>query len=184
MSKSKSKNRKIWQPTKSAAKNAEIVLPPLAQRFFRDGRKAVKSSKVPEALHAFRLKVKRFRYTIELFRPCYGPGLEKRLRSLKGLQDYLGALSDLDTTATLLRQPGFRKLPERASIRQLLKSRVAENTEAFVKHWREEFDAPGQERQWATYLRSHTRKPAKPGPTATSVQVSQKIPPDRGKLLV
>ena len=162
---------KTWTPTATAVENAEIVLPALAQRIFRDGRKAAKSSSIPERLHSFRLKVKRFRYTIELFQSCYGSGLEKRLRSLKRLQDYLGALSDLDTTAGLLTQARLRDLPEQKGFRQFLESQLSENTEGFMKHWRADFDAPGQERRWTTYLKSRARKLAQPKPPLNTARL-------------
>ncbi|MEI9973986.1 MAG: CHAD domain-containing protein [Ignavibacteriota bacterium] len=45
-------------------------------------------------LHVIRLATKRVRYTLELFRPCYGPGLELRITSLQRLQQLLGEVND------------------------------------------------------------------------------------------
>jgi hypothetical protein len=36
----------------------------------------------------------------------------------------------------------------------LLGSEQREKTQAFLKCWREKFDAPGQERAWMQYLRN------------------------------
>src|SRR5580692_6953009 len=59
--------------SKSASENARSILPKMARRYFEAGRKAIEGKRPPGELHAFRLKTKRFRYTLELFSPLYGP---------------------------------------------------------------------------------------------------------------
>jgi CHAD domain-containing protein len=69
---------------------------PLACEFLEHGHKLFTS------LHGFRLLTKRFRYTLELFRCCYGPGLERRIEALHTLQQRLGEINDCATTREIL----------------------------------------------------------------------------------
>ena len=72
-------------PAQSVAANAREVLPKLAKKYFQAGRDAVSEKRPPDELHAFRLETKRFRYTLELFRPVYGPQLKRYLKALHGV---------------------------------------------------------------------------------------------------
>ena len=53
------------------------------RRYFKEGREALAPGATWEAMHAFRLRTKRFRYTLETFRDFYGPGIEKRIEPRK-----------------------------------------------------------------------------------------------------
>ena len=94
-----------WDESKPAAESARQVLPKLAARLLLRGpRDRGVDSFASEDLHRLRLNVKRFRYTLELFRPCYGNGLEQRLEALKRMQDHLGAMNDCEATSALIEQ--------------------------------------------------------------------------------
>ena len=140
-----------WDESRPAAECARMVLPKLAGDFFRQWREVVAASPSVEDLHQLRLAVKRFRYTLELFRPCYGSGLEERLEALKRMQDHLGAMNDCETSTALLQA----ELIEAASSEEFLRflsARGEAEKESFLQHWRETFDAPGQEEWWVGYL--------------------------------
>src|SRR5213594_2000685 len=92
----------VWDTNKSAPENAARKLPKLAGRYFKAGRKLLKGRASVEILHRFRLETKRFRYTLELFRPCYGPGLDQRLALLRKVQDLLGEINDCVTAKSLI----------------------------------------------------------------------------------
>jgi CHAD domain-containing protein len=147
----KSKPDSLWDGSKTATESARTVLPKLARDFFREGREIVASSPSIETLHQLRLSVKRLRYSLEFFLPCYGNGLEQRLDALKGLQDHLGAMNDCAMAARLVEStlPDAESTPK---FREFLKTRAAEEREAFLRHWQETFDAQGQERWWVEYL--------------------------------
>ncbi len=132
-----------WDTAADAAGNARQYLPPLAESYFASGRKLMRGRWSSADFHAFRLQTKRLRYTLELFRPCYGPGLERCLDGLRGLQDFLGAISDCATIAELLPQH-----------RKLLAARSREATDGLRRHWKEHFDRPGEERRWLRYLKT------------------------------
>jgi CHAD domain-containing protein len=145
------KNRHItWNVAKSAAENASLKLPKLAVLYFRTGRAILNAPPSVEALHGFRLDTKRLRYSLELFRPCYGPGLDKRLASLRQVQDYLGEINDCAAAQELLGQ-------RQKEILVFLERRKAARMRAVRRYWRLTFDAAGQERWWTDYLARYAR---------------------------
>ncbi len=141
----------LWDESKPAAECARQVLPKLAADFFNQGRTIVGSAPSVEDLHQLRLTVKRFRYALELFRPCYGSGLEQRLEALKRMQDHLGAMNDCGATTALV-QASLAEAPGSAEFLEFLSKRGDEERSNFLRHWRETFDAAGQETWWIEYL--------------------------------
>jgi CHAD domain-containing protein len=130
-------------PTGSAAENAKVLLPKLLEKYFKAGRKAAKGGTSPKKLHGFRLATKRFRYSLELFRPLYGASLERKLNALGGLQTALGKLSDYQSVRTLLK--GDKTLEakiDRATKKQLIEFRA---------QWTA-FDTDGKVKRWKAYL--------------------------------
>ncbi len=90
------------RPRKTASQNASRLLPGLAEEVFQAGDKSIADDLNAKDAHSFRIKVKRFRYTLEYFRPCYGSGLDTYLSTLKGLQQALGELNDCYSTRQVL----------------------------------------------------------------------------------
>ncbi len=138
-----------WDGEGTAAANAKKRLPALASEYFAHVREALNGDPPPEKLHRLRLATKRLRYTLELFRPCYGPGLDARLAALRRVQQVLGEVNDCVATARLL--------PKRARAQAWLANHAAEKAREFRRHWGEEFDAPGREAQWVKYLARNAR---------------------------
>lgn len=134
-----------WDPVATAPANARANLPVLAGGYFAAGRKLLKGKHSHKVMHKFRLRTKHFRYTLELFRDVYGPGLEKRLALLKPVQDALGELNDCATAAKL---PGVDDPEVAAFLEKRMKKKIAQ----FASYWRETFDAPGAEEAWISYL--------------------------------
>jgi CHAD domain-containing protein len=141
-----------WDEAASAGENARAQLPAVAAAYFQAGRKLLQGSRAPEDLHGFRLKTKRLRYTLELFRSCYGATLEQRLDALREIQTLLGEINDC---AAALRVAA-RLLPPKSRgygrAERFLQARAKRLTAAFGKHWTEKFDAPGREDWWVRYL--------------------------------
>jgi CHAD domain-containing protein len=136
-----------WDGRESVAENARRKLPPLAKSYFEEGRLLMRGGWSSAEFHQFRLRTKRLRYTLEMFRSCYGPGLERCLGALRGLQDFLGEISDCATIEQLT-----RRSRDRRRIDRLLAARTRAATRGLKKHWREEFDRPGEEQRWTGYL--------------------------------
>jgi CHAD domain-containing protein len=139
-----------WDGSKPVAENARQNLPELARRFFAAGREADSSF---AALHRFRLVTKRFRYTLEMFRPYYDSELERRIEGLQALQQILGEISDVSATRELL--AGRDDLPpsERRRLLRKLSALATARRAVFRRHWGKEFSTPAQVRSWMGYLR-------------------------------
>jgi CHAD domain-containing protein len=146
------------KPSQSAAENARVVLPKMARKYFEAGRKAIEGKRPPEQLHRFRLETKRFRYTLELFRPLYGPNLDRYLKALRELQGALGKVSDYQAIQRVLENDeGLNKEIEHA-----LKAKVKDLRQS----WRA-FDSEGQLKRWRTYLGGEHSKPRAKRATAS-----------------
>ena len=141
----------LWDETAGVAENARAQLPPVAAAYFRAGRKLTEGSP-SQGLHAFRLKTKRLRYTLELFRTCYGPSLEQRLEALRGVQTLLGLINDCAAALRIAAKSGAPNSPQYRKLERFLQARSAKLIAEFCTHWREKFDAPGQEDWWVGYL--------------------------------
>ena len=149
----KKQKRPSWDPSTTAVQNARTHLPRLTEEFFAAGRKAARKTTKVEALHEFRLVVKHFRYTFELFRPLYGPALKQRLDNLHRLQRHLGAITDCATTRQiLLAAADSRRGPVKQLLR-LLDETVNSGQRKFIKYWRANFSAPEEEIRWMRYLK-------------------------------
>jgi CHAD domain-containing protein len=128
------------------------ALAPLLGGYFAAGHAAARPGTPAEQLHAFRLETKRLRYTLELFRPLYGPGLQQRIEMLRRIQELLGQSHDLTVAAA--------RLSGRAAADPVLQhpleslERNARQLQAsFLRFWREQFEDASTEVRWANYLR-------------------------------
>jgi len=129
-------------------------LPALAADFFQTGGAAVAPGSSYQTLHRFRLRSKRFRYTLERFERFYGSEMARGAKALKGLQDRLGAINDCVTTIDLLRDDPRAV----AAIQKLL----SELTHAFHTYWRTRFTPPKLAwwQRWLSHPRTEPRAPA------------------------
>ncbi|MEX2260504.1 MAG: CHAD domain-containing protein [Bryobacteraceae bacterium] len=163
--KTRRKAKKIrWNVSETAYENALAELPRLADAFFEQGRAVVAppDGMAPSVhqLHAFRLEAKRFRYTLELFQPCYGPEFETFLQSLRAIQQALGEMNDSATTARLIGEGNFKGLRGRQTFLAFLGLRMNEKAAEFRQLWSERFDARGEQRRWHEYLSGKASKEA------------------------
>jgi CHAD domain-containing protein len=138
------------KPGHSVAANAREVLPKLARKYFQAGRDAVSEKRPPDELHALRLETKRFRYTLELFRPVYGPQLDRYLKALRQLQGTLGKISDYQAIQRVVHPDRMLE----AQIRRALTRRVKD-----LRHEWRAFDCEGELKRWRTYLAGEHSKP-------------------------
>jgi len=146
------KKRLLWDESASASSNAGVRLPARVQAYFDQGRKLMRrSSSSVASMHPFRLETKALRYTLELFRPCFGPGLEGLLLSLRSIQDYLGALNDYATTRDLIAARLPKHAPEREKMDRVLTAGAKRKSLEFRRYWRQMFDKPGEQQRWMNY---------------------------------
>jgi hypothetical protein len=140
-----------WNASEISGENARRILPRMAQEFFAVGRVAAKPNSTPAQLHAFRLAAKRFRYTLELFEPMYGPMLAKRLDQIRKIQSILGERQDCVVLSERLRKTTSDAGPVRDALAKVnAEGRALE--EKFRRYWGETFDAAGAETLWIRYL--------------------------------
>ena len=154
-------HRVAWDERAGAPANARRELPHLAASYFARVRALLAEDPSPAKLHRLRLLTKRLRYTLELFRPCYGPGLDTRLAALRRIQQSLGEVNDSAAAGRLVSRSMSAASPQRARILHFLEERAAAKAEEFRKDWAAVFDAPGQELWWTTYLVRHARTPGR-----------------------
>lgn len=152
-----------WDLADSSTANARRVLPRMARHYIALGRATCEASPTPAALHRLRLAGKRLRYCLELFVECYGPGLQGLLRSLRAVQDRLGAISDCDATEALLREEGLADGEDASRLLTFLQERKRASTVEFLELWRKEFDARGKEDAWLEYLSLCPASESRPG---------------------
>jgi CHAD domain-containing protein len=137
----------------TARANAARRLPRLAADYFREVRALLAEGPHPRELHRARLATKQFRYTLELFRSCYGTGLETRISELRKVQQLLGDVNDSMASRDLLSK-AMDKSPGRKKIRRYLRERAGHGAASFRQEWEERFDAPGREAWWKSYLKN------------------------------
>ena len=138
-----------WDWLAGVTDNVRRNLPRLAEDFFHDGDATAADVGNFEILHPFRLRGKRFRYTLEIFKAVYGSRLDAKLRALGELQDRMGAINDC---MVVLKLPGMDRASS-AAVRKLLTARDA----AFRKYWRTAFSSRRQA-AWRSLL-AHPKRP-------------------------
>jgi CHAD domain-containing protein len=138
------------------AGNARRQLPLLVGAYLDEVRGLLATDPPPAELHTIRLATKRLRYTLELFRPCYGPGLEARLTALQRLQQTLGEVNDCAAAERLIEGMPPASAA-RTKVRDFLRRQASAKAVALRRQWHDTFDAPGREHWWLQYLARNSR---------------------------
>src|SRR5436309_846910 len=123
-----------WNERAGAAANARRHLPMLVRDFFVRVRQLLAADPPPAELHVVRLASKRLRYTLELFRPCYGPGLKTRLAALQDLQQILGDVNDCVAAERLVARLNPES-PSRSRAQEFLRRRGSAKAANLQKKW-------------------------------------------------
>lgn len=147
----------VRETGQDAAEFARGLLPPMAAEFFEAGEKAVLKASAPQ-LHAFRLAAKRFRYTLEIFTPFYGPTMEKRIAVVREIQGLLGRRQDCAVTMQWLDAAASFDAEAREAMRAL-ERRARKLEEEFARYWQQNFGGEPQQALWLRYFAR--RKPAR-----------------------
>ena len=139
--------------SRNATETARAVLPKKTEKYFKAGREAADGKRSPEELHRFRIATKRFRYSLELFRPVYGSSLERQLDALRKIQNVLGKLNDYHTMRGLFSKD--------KSVEAKLEREMAKKLKEFHECWKA-FGSAWQLRRWKSYLARGGRPRAEP----------------------
>ena len=134
-----------------ASKEARRLLPRLATQFFDAGERAANPDCPPALMHKFRIRSKKFRYTLELFAPLYGDELEKRMDALREVQTRLGDINDCVATVDLLKDYQRHSGDESAALIANLEKHAIQKTAAFRRWWTKSFHTE-QKDNWVRYL--------------------------------
>jgi CHAD domain-containing protein len=137
----------------SVTRTAQQTLPRLAEAFFERGHRAAKDKASPAELHQFRLASKKFRYSLELFLPLYGPLLKPALEKIKQVQSLLGDINDCETVRKMILQ-----YKGTGGIATWLKSKERKRIEEFQKCWLETLGTEAELRSWKNLLRHSVGK--------------------------
>lgn len=156
----------LWLPRLEALKDTGVEaagvarerLPVVAAEFFRAGRKTAQKTTSAARLHEFRLAAKRFRYTLELYRDCYGPVFGERLERVRSIQSILGQRQDYAVMEQRLRPIAANDAALQATLTRV-ETRGARLEADFHAYWHREFDAEGEESLWERYLARHQPHP-------------------------
>ncbi len=104
---------------------------------------------------------KRLRYTLELFRSCYGLGLRERLSALRQLQQCLGEVNDCAAARRVLADCVKTNSRQKRQLDQFLEQRCLEKAAEFRRIWTQEFDSAGKQQWWTRYLAQNARSTAR-----------------------
>jgi hypothetical protein len=135
-----------WDEAATAAQNARRKLPPLVKEYFAQGRAVARGKPSRAAVRRFTVRTRRLSYSLELFQPCYGPGLAQRLDVLRRVERLLDELDDCAAAR--------RTFGKTSSVRlqRFLDHRARRKLAELRACWTAEVDAKGQEQAWREYL--------------------------------
>lgn len=146
----------------------EIVpdLAALTEALFEQGKKAAAPESSHGEMHQFRLLAKRYRYTVEIFRPQYADAaIEVVLAGMRELQDRLGEMNDCVSTLELVE--GHTQAE--GAVRRLL----VEREQAFRSHWKRHFGTR-RLKQWTSIFSGTAKRNLVPRPSRKRNARSQK----------
>ena len=142
------------------------VLEVASARIWRTYKKVIKEGQViinnpdapAEALHALRIRCKKLRYLLELFRSLYpAKALKRSIKALKNLQDNLGDYNDFEVQQDTLQQFAVEMLDEGRTeaetflamgrLEAYMEQRQHETREAFAERFTR-FAHPDNQRQF------------------------------------
>ena len=167
--------KSTWDSTRTISENAAVVLPRLARKFFSRGRKLIHLETPDQKLHDFLLRARRFRYTLELFKPCYGPTFDEHVRAIKRLQDHLGTMNDCAATLDLLETPGLRNQKGAQQLRDALKRRISNERAGLFAYWQRHFAGEDVEKRWMDYLERYAGRVAMPQGKGAAAHATEHI---------
>ncbi len=143
-----------WRLDELTPVNAALVLPALAESFLANGGKAARAQTSDAKLHAFRLNAKEFRYTLEAFRPLYGPAMDRHIANVRRVQTVLGDVNDCRATADLLARFDAVAAIEAEQLRRFLDERKAGLRAKFSESWTALYGGLRQRAALIRYLRA------------------------------
>ena len=116
-----------------------------------------KAGSEAKELHAFRLRTKHLRYTLELLAPLLGRGASPRLALLRTVQEQLGALNDCKMAR------GFAAVRHCEELRRWLAKRQRKEQQRFAEAWAQAWRRTRGGRTWERYFAARAAADVVPG---------------------
>lgn len=160
-----------WKGKRNIGDNLRRNMPEMVRDYFAAGNHALQAGRSWDEMHRFRLLTKRFRYTLEIFRPAYGRGMERRIEVLKELQKMLGEINDAVVTSAML-----EAVPGVETVREKLSSKAESKTAELRAFWAREFGPPLQCVRWTRYLTQYACRIPRP-PVSEGKVPAEDAPP-------
>lgn len=133
------KQKKVWKGKQTVRQNLQERFPAQVREYFEAGADALREGTTWDEKHRFRLLTKRFRYSLELLRPAYGPALDRQIEALKDLQTILGDMNDCVVTSAML-----ERFEGTEAARERLAKRALTREEKLHRHWQTAFSSEKQ----------------------------------------
>ena len=150
---------RLWKGKADVASNLRSRLPRQVREWFAEGDLALQGEQPYEEIHRFRLLTKRFRYTLEIFRPAYGPSLDRIIEELRGLQTLLGDLNDCVASSHLLTD-----VPGSDAARIRLDRKATRKASELRALWARDYASAARRGQWERYLVRYACRAGQQGP--------------------
>jgi CHAD domain-containing protein len=149
-------------------RTAAILLQPIVRSIRRAGTR-LGNDAPPEVVHHLRVRIKRFRYELEMLNAMAGKRHRKALKRLEAMQDLLGSYNDVTVTiAWLIAYPKIEGAPPDAvlaagAMAQSLTRRERKLAQRCIKAWRK-FERSEIISEVVAEIRSSGRDAAAPEP--------------------
>ena len=153
---------RLWKGKADVGSNLRSQMPRQVQEWFAEGDLALQADQPYEEIHRFRLLTKRFRYTLEIFRPAYGPSLDRIIEELRTLQTLLGDLNDCVASSHLLTD-----VPGSDAARIRLDRKATRKAGDLRAMWARDYASATRRRRWARYLIQYACRTGQPPQRAT-----------------
>jgi hypothetical protein len=142
---------------KTVRENAARLLPALAREFFSAGDRIAGAAGEHARLHAFCNLTRRFSYSLECFRCCYGASLDKYWTAMQGLLEIQEKLENCASSRAIYQSAGLRR--GKKKLLDALDRRRQGLRERLLSGW-EPFESPVMRRKFLRYL-EHPARPRK-----------------------
>ena len=146
--------KNCWKESLTCSRTCVSRMPKLARQYFDEGRDALAPGTCLETDAQVPASHETVSVHARIFKDLYGPGLAKRIDSLKKVQTYLGEINDCIVTSEMLKD-----MEGMNDIRDKLKEKADDKIAKLREFWADTFDAEGAERAVDT-LSCHLCMPA------------------------